>query len=190
MGNYIPIGAKKERTRPRVWIDMILSWVETVFGIYWLCIFSLICMVGTYEALDSSYEYVDRTVAIPAVILCFGLAIGAFLIIRASFKTRKLIGTFRYYSTYLVRDKSIADLARCVNEPEEDVRAKIEQMCRRGYFSGKFDPESNKLVFNMPATPYVARCPGCGATTNIYKTGDTCRYCGNPLEAKEESTVS
>ena len=36
-----------------------------------------------------------------------------------------------------------------------------------------------------PMNSYVARCPGCGATTKIYNTGDVCRYCGNPLIAKE-----
>ena len=98
----------------------------------------------------------------------------------------KLVKDFRYYAKVLVNDKSITNLSENVGEPKEAVTKKLRTMCRRGYFVGHVDEEKDCLVLTDDGGTYAAICPGCGAKTTIYKTGDCCQYCGNPLIAHKE----
>ena len=172
--------------KPRVWIDMILSWIGSIIGMICFSAFSLLTIVGLYEVASAEPGHLDNEVAFPVLTIFGVLAILNFFLIRKSKRTRRLIRDFRYYSSILAQDKSVDALVRAVYEPEDEVLSKLMKMCRRGYFQGDIDMTTNMLVFNKPLSGYVARCPGCGATTKIYKTGDICRYCGNPLEAKPE----
>ena len=112
--------------------------------------------------------------------ICGGMAVAHFFLIRWSKKSRSLLQTFRMYSAYLAKNSSVASLAESLGQPKAEVLNQVAEMCRRGYYNGHLDAATERLVLNG-ADGSIARCPGCGATTRIYRTGDKCRYCGNPL---------
>ena len=165
---------RKYRAGADIWIARI----GTAFGWFWGVLYALVAVVGFCE-LPSAKDNLD--VAMPFI--CLGLAAVHFLMVRAARKTRSLVGDFRYYSRQLAKDRSVASLCEKVKEPREEVERKLKEMCRRGYFRGHLDPDSGRLELEHTGEAFAARCPGCGATTRIYKTGDACRYCGNPLTA-------
>ena len=162
--------------RVRAAVDIWIARIGTAFGWFWFVLYAL-CAVVAFTELPEAKDNLDR--AMPFV--CVGLAAVHFLIIRASKRTRELVRDFRYYASFLARDRSIEALSRNTGEPKEQVEKKLIQMCRRGYFKGRIDAADDRLVFDAVHTAYAAKCPGCGATTTIYKSGDVCRYCGNPL---------
>ncbi len=164
--------------RTRVTLDLWIARIGTAFGWFWFVVYAL-CAVVSIVDLPNADESIDY--AMPFV--CIGLAAAHFLIIRASKRTRELVSDFRYYATLLSGNKSIDALSKKVKEPKEQIEKKIILMCKRGYFRGKVDPTDDRLV--LDSEPCAARCPGCGATTQIYRNGDKCRYCGNPLEVGE-----
>ena len=114
-------------------------------------------------------------------LICGGLAVAHYLLIRYAKKSRQTLQTFRLYSAYLAQNSSVAALAESIGEPKAEVMKQVQEMCRRGYYNGHLDVGTERLVLNQEEGS-VARCPGCGATTRIYHTGDRCRYCGNPLK--------
>lgn len=166
----------------RATIDIWIARIGTAFGWLWFVVYALVTIVGFCE-LPSAKDTTDRVM--PFVSL--GLAAAHFLIIHVSKRTRKLVSDFRYYAVLLAQNKSISALSKQVKEPKEDVEQKLIKMCRRGYFKGYPDFGNDCLKFTSVATPYAARCSGCGATTRIFKAGDVCRYCGNPLSVRSES---
>ena len=105
-----------------------------------------------------------------------------YLLIRTAKGTRSLVGDFRYYAQILAKNKSLSALSEETGEDPEDVKKKLRTMCKRGYFKGHIDLQQDRMVLESSKGEYAARCPGCGATTRIRKTGGTCRYCGNPLQ--------
>ena len=165
-----------EERRVRATIDIWIARIGTVFGWFWFVIYAL-CAVVSITELPEAKEKLDY--AMPFILV--GLTAVHFLIIRVSKRTRELVSDFRYYATVLAKNKSIALLSRKVKEPQEEVEKKLILMCKRGYFRGQVDMANDCL--RLYSEPCVARCPGCGATTKIYRNGDICRYCGNPLEA-------
>ena len=118
-------------------------------------------------------------------LICLGLAALHWLMIRASRRTRELVQDFRLYSAVLAEDKSLAALCEKLGKPQDEVLPRLQTMCRRGYVSGHIDFRQGCLVLSRTGEAYAARCPGCGATTGIYRSGDKCRYCGNPLEIRK-----
>jgi len=163
-----------EERRVRATIDIWIARIGTVFGWFWFVIYAL-CAVVSVTELPEAKENLDY--AMPFILI--GLAAVHFLIIRASKRTRGLVSDFRYYAALLAKDKSIAALSQKVKEPQEEVEKKLILMCKRGYFKGQVDLINDCM--KLDSEPCAARCPGCGATTKIYKNGDICRYCGNPL---------
>lgn len=161
----------------RATLDIWIARAGTVFGWFWFVIWALIGIVGVTELFDAEKTKESLDYVMP--VICFGLAAVHFLLIRAAKNTRELVSDFNYYASLLARDKSITALCMKVKKPRELVENRLAQMCRRGYFKGRV--EDGRLVLNAVHEAYAARCPGCGATTKIYKTGDVCRYCGNPL---------
>jgi len=161
----------------RATLDVWIARIGTAFGWFWFVIWILTGVVGIAELFDAKRMKDSLDYAMPAI--CFGLAALHFLLIRASRKTRELVSDFNYYASVLAKDKSISALCRQIKQPRELVEEKLAQMCRRGYFKGRVD--GDRLVLAAVNEAYAARCPGCGATTKIYKNGDICRYCGNPL---------
>ena len=162
--------------RLRATIDIWIARAGNAFGWFWFVLYALVAVVAFCE-LPAARDNLDW--AMPFI--CIGLAAVHFLIIRVSKRTRELVSDFRHYALLLAEDKSIGALCKRVNEPREEVEKKLIVMCRRGYFKGKLDLRNDRLVLDSVSTAVAARCPGCGATTRIYKDGDTCRYCGNPL---------
>ena len=161
----------------RATLDIWIARIGTAFGWFWGVLYALVAVVGLCQ-LPEAKDSTDRVMPF----VCIGLAAVHFLIVRASKRTRKLVGDFRYYAAILAKDKSIAALSEEVKEPREQVEKKLLLMCKRGYFKGRVDVRQDRMVLNTSMEAFAARCPGCGATTKIFKTGDTCRYCGNPLE--------
>ena len=161
--------------RVRATVDIWIARIGTVFGWFWFVVYAL-CMVVSIVELPEAKDHLDY--AMPFIL--FGLAAVHFLIIRVSKRTRGLVGDFQYYAALLAENKSITALSERVKEPREVVERKLILMCKRGYFKGRVDPANDCLKLDA-AEPCAARCPGCGATTRIYRNGDVCRYCGNPL---------
>ena len=164
-----------EERRGRVLIDIWIARIGTAFGWFWFVLYGL-CAVVSITELPEAKDNLDY--AMPFILI--GLAAVHFLMIRASKRTRKLIGDFRYYAAFLARNKSIAALSEKVGESQQEVEQKLILMCRRGYFKGQVDLANDRM--KLDSEPCAARCPGCGAVTKIYRSGDVCRYCGNPLE--------
>ena len=166
----------------RATLDIWIARIGTAFG--WVCcvVYALTAVVGFCE-LSEAKNNVDRVMPF----VCLGLAALHFLIVRASKRTRNLVNDFRFYATILAKDKSISALSEKVKEPRETVEKKLLLMCRRGYFKGRVDIGRDRMVLNSGGEAYAARCPGCGATTKILKTGEICRYCGNPLVFGDET---
>ena len=169
-----------EERRVRATVDIWIARIGTVFGWFWFVLYAL-CAVVAIADLPQAKENLDY--AMPFILA--GLAAVHFLIIRVSKRTRKLVSDFRYYAAILAKDKSVAALSGKVKEPREEVEKKLILMCKRGYFKGQVDLANDCL--KLDSEPCVARCPGCGATTKIYRNGDVCRYCGNPLEIGDAS---
>ena len=170
--------------RLRATADIWIARIGTAFGWFWFVLYALVAVVAFCE-LPAAKDNLDRVMPF----ICIGLAAAHFLIIRVSKRTRKLVTDFHYYALLLAKDKSISALCERLNEPREDVEKKLIAMCKRGYFKGKLDLRNDRLLLDSINTAYAARCPGCGATTRIYKNGDTCRYCGNPLTVGNEDCL-
>ena len=160
--------------KARVIIDIWIARIGTVFGWFWFVIYALVSIVAVCDLFDAK-EALDW--AMP--VICIGLALLHFLLIRVSKRTRELISDFQYYALLLGKDNSISALCQKVKEPRSLVEQKLKEMCRRGYFKGRIDFEQGRLILTHAGE--ASRCPSCGATTKIYKPGDLCRYCGNPL---------
>ena len=164
----------KMEHRIRAAIDIWVARIGTAFGWVWFVLYALAAVVAFCELPDAK-DSLDRVMPF----VCLGLAAVHFLIIRVSKRTRELVSDFRYYAQLLAKNKSIDALSRTVKEPKEEVERKLLLMCKRGYFQGRIDLQDDCLVLEDAGS--AARCPGCGATTRIYRNGDKCRYCGNPL---------
>lgn len=164
-----------EQRRGRATKDIWIARAGTAFGWIWFLFWAVITVVGFFD-LPSAKDNTDR--AMPFISL--GMAAVHFLMIRVSKRTRRLVSDFRYYAAFLAENKSIDALSKRVNEPREDVEKKLIMMCKRGYFKGHVDLGKGCMVLDSVCA-CAARCPGCGATTRIYRNGDKCRYCGNPL---------
>ena len=171
-----------EERRVRATIDIWIARAGTVFGWFWFVIYALCAVVSIVE-LPKAKENLDY--AMPVILI--GLAAVHFLIIRVSKRTRELVSDFQYYAALLAKDKSISALSKKVKEPQKAVEKKLILMCKRGYFKGQVDLTNDCL--KLHSEPCVARCPGCGATTKIFKNGDVCRYCGNPLELTKRGSA-
>ena len=168
--------------RVRATIDIWIARVGTVFGWFWFVVYALCAIVSIVE-LPKAEENLDY--AMPFILV--GLAAVHFLIIRVSKRTRELVSDFEYYAALLAEDKSISSLSKKAKEPRKDVEKKLILMCKRGYFKGKVDFVNDCL--KLDSEPCAARCPGCGATTMIFRNGDKCRYCGNPLEVATSQPI-
>ena len=170
----------------------IALWVArfgTAFGAVRLVMWTVFSIIAFAEAPQYSerLEFGDNSYAVMPFIFV-GLAIIDILILVKTRKTRKLIGYFHLYTGFLAKDKSIDHMCAVLNHKKEDVQKRLEEMCKRKYIDGYIDFACDKLVLNDRInTAYVARCPGCGATTKIYHTGDTCRYCDNPLIRRNDA---
>ena len=156
--------------------DIWVARIGSVFG--WILI-ALFLLAGLVSFLmDPPYIVIGIVLLVIAALM---------IVLLFSFrKTRNRVKGFRYYANALVHDKSITNLSANVGEPKEEITKKLQQMCRRGYFDGYVDIKGDRLVLTEGGGAYAAKCPGCGAKTTIYKTGDCCRYCGIPLVVREE----
>ena len=163
----------------RVMLDIILARVGIIIGWIGIAFWSLMVIVGGSQAFDAQDPAYWAVLVISVGFIALHVALLLF-----SRRTKRLVQDFRLYSTFLARNPSLSALGASVNEKEEDVRLRLQTMCRRGYFNGRLDLQTGRMLFSHLESS-VARCPGCGATTNIYHTGDTCRYCGNPLIRNE-----
>ena len=162
-----------------IWVSRLGSLLGWGGFVFWLfitgaCIFEL---PDAKDSLDWGMPFI-----------CGGMAVAHFFLIRWAKKNRDMLQTFRMYSAYLAQNNSVAALAESIGQPKAEVLKQVTEMCRRGYYNGHLDVNTERLVFNG-AEGSVARCPGCGATTKIYRTGDKCGYCGNPL-VKEDPPVT
>ena len=164
----------------RVILDLWLARAGTLVGWVWLVFWGLVGLVGFTQLGDKPGE------GLVMAFICLGLAALNWLMIRASRKTRELVQDFRLYSAALAEDKSIVSLCEKLGKPHDEVTSRLQTMCRRGYIRGHIDLQQGYLKLNPTGEAYAARCPGCGATTGIYRSGDKCRYCGNPLEIRKE----
>ena len=165
----------------RATLDVWIARIGTAVGWFWFVIYALVSIVAITELFDAAKEKESLDYAMPFI--CMGLAAAHYLLIRVAKNTRELVSDFNYYASLLAKDKSIANLCKKVKKPRENVENRLAQMCRRGYFKGRI--EGDRLVLDAVHEAYAARCPGCGATTKIYKSGDVCRYCGNPLMVED-----
>ena len=165
----------------RVLIDIWIARLGSAFGWVWLVFWGMMA-AASLAMLPEAKELLDWMM--PAI--CLGLAVTHYFLIRAMKRTKRLIQDFRLYSSVIAGgEETAAGIAETLKTPEEEVMRELREMCRRGYFNGHIDFQTRRMKLDPAGEQYVARCPGCGATTAIYKTGDACRYCGAPLVRKD-----
>ena len=164
----------------RATVDIWISRIGSVFGWFWGVLYALVAVVA-FSELPEAKDRLDRVMPF----VCLGMAALHFLIVRASARTRRLVSDFRCYAMILAQNKSITALSEKTKEPREQVEKKLMQMCRRGYFRGHVDTGQDLVILEDPEDAFAAKCPGCGATTKIYRAGGICRYCGNPLVIRD-----
>ena len=166
-----------QERKTRVVLDIWIARLGSVFGWIFLVFWTMMGVVGLAE-LGSAPDTTHRVMPF----VCLGLAALHYLLIRAMRKTKDLVGDFRLYSSVLAQDpdKEIAGIANALKIPQEQVTRRMQEMCRRGYFNGHIDFKAQRMELDHGPVS-VEHCPGCGATTAISRTGDTCRYCDAPL---------
>ena len=163
----------------RIILDTWIARIGSVFG--WVCLvfWAIMAAVGLSEL-----PVAKRSVDYVAPFICLGLAGVHYLLIRTMKRTKELVKDFRLYSSVLAQDpdKEISGISAALNIPEEQVMKRLQEMCSRGYFSGHINFHLKRMELNPGSGVSVERCPGCGATTSVSRSGDTCRYCGAPLK--------
>ncbi len=168
-----------QERKTRIILDTWISRIGSVIGWVFLVLWALIGVIGLAELpkARNGAEYVMP-------FFCLGIAGLHFLLIRSMKRTKQLVQDFRLYSSVLAQDpdKEISGIAEALNLPEEQVMSRLQTMCGRGYFSGHMNFRTKRMELNPGRGVSVERCPGCGATTSISHSGDTCRYCGVPLK--------
>ena len=173
--------------KTRIILDIWIARIGTVFGWILLVFWALMGIVGLTKLPEA-----ENNVDVVMPFICLGLAALHFLLLRAMKRTRELIADFRLYSAVLAQDpdKKIAGIADTLKIPQEQVTRRLQEMCRRGYFSGHIDFREQRMDLNAVQDLSVEHCPGCGAVTAIGRTGDTCRYCGAPLVRRGRDSSS
>ena len=167
------------KRKTRIMLDILIAHAGGVFG-WVMMLFWLMTCAGGFMIMKGPGD-----LFLP--ILCLGFAALHWLIIRSARRTRELVKDFRLYSSILAGDRSLDNLCAVLGLEREKVLKNLREMCRRGYIDGYLDMKLDKMAFNKTEESYVARCPGCGATARVFRTGDVCRYCGNPLTVREDS---
>lgn len=168
---------RAERNTFRIRLDTVLAHSGRAIGWLGLVFWGAVGAAGFAELAGGADRAVDRVMPF----LCLFFAALHVLLILSSARLRALIRDFRQYSALLavIPDKSVPRLAAALGQPLETVLARVEKMCGRGYFHASLDRKSQRLLFpSFAAQQHAVRCPGCGAPSVI---GDTCRYCGSPL---------
>lgn len=173
-----------EKKKKRVILDIWIARIGSAFGWIFLVLWTMMGAVGLAElgeAKDSTHRVMP--------FVCLGLAALHYLLIRRMRDTRKLVEDFRLYSSVLAQDpeKEITGIAEALKIPQETVMRRLQEMCRRGYFSGHINFNTRRMELGQGKGLSVEQCPGCGATTAISSTGDVCRYCGTPLRRTERA---
>ncbi len=182
---------KSSRARVfRVYLDLWIARLGSIFAWVWLVFWGLICIVsipGVFS--EGPKDGLDLLMPL----ICFGLAAVHWLLVRAAKNTRKLVQDFRLYSSVLAGDpdKSVGGICRALGLKEEEVMKRLQKMCARGYFRGHIDYSAGRMVFDplgesvsAPAGTLAVRCPGCGAPNMLSGRSGECRYCGSPLTAE------
>ena len=167
----------------RVALDIWIARLGSVFG--WIClVFWAVMGIFGLAELGEAQDGVHR--AMPFVSI--GLAALHVPLILATHRTKKLVADFRLYSSILAQDpgREIAGIAEALKIPQETAVRRLQEMCRRGYFSGHINFTAQRMELDPVGGLSVEQCPGCGAATAISRTGDTCRYCGTPLTRTED----
>ena len=170
---------KKQTQGARVWIDLWISRIGSVIVWFFFAFWLLIALVGVAELLDlKKKESLDYFMPL----ICFGIALLHFFLIRSFRKTKALIRDFRMFSSVFSKSstKSIRDIEEALHADPEWIRNRLIEMCSRGYFHGHFDFSEQRIILSASG-PSVIQCPGCGATNAVSKNGDCCIYCGSPL---------
>ena len=182
--------AKGQQNQARIFLDIWLARLGSVFAWVWLVFWGMIGIVGLGEILfGNAQDAMDWVMPL----VCLGLAYLHYLLVKAARKTKELVADFRLYCAVFARtpDKSIPDLAAALNVSPDAAMSSLQEMCKRGYFNGYIDHVHKQMRFScapssaaneqesQPVT--VVYCPGCGARNAIARTGDTCRYCDAPL---------
>ena len=165
--------------KTRIWIDLWIARIGSAIAWFFFLTWTLAGIVGITELLNGeAKDHLDHWMPL----ICFGIAALHFILIRSFRKTRSLIGDFRLYSSVFSgsETKSVSEIAKKIHADPSVIRERLQEMCRRGYFSGHFDFPEEKMVF-ADVSPSVLQCPGCGATNKIMKNGDCCIYCGSPM---------
>ena len=168
-----------QKKKTRVILDIWLARIGSVFSWIFLVFWAIMGAVGLAE-LGEAKDGVHRVMPF----VCLGLAALHWQLIRKARNTGKLVEDFRLYSSVLAQDpeKEISGIAEALKIPQETVMRRLQEMCRRGYFSGHINFQTRQMVLEPESGLSIEHCPGCGATTAISSAGDVCRYCGTPLK--------
>ena len=166
-------------------MDLWIARIGAVWVWFWFVLWILVGIVGITEIVGGK-ETEPLDYAMPFI--CFGLAVVHIPLIRSFRRTKELVSDFRLYSSVFsgAGEKNVDVICRSCGTDSQTVQKRIQEMCRRGYFTGHFDLSEQTLVFdNLGDEAYVLQCPGCGALNAIRKNGDCCTYCGSPLKKNQ-----
>ena len=180
--------ADSQQNRFRILLDTWQARIGSVFG--WVCMVFW-AVIGVYGLAAILSGEAKETAEWVLPFVCFALAFLHFLIIRSARKTKALIADFRLYCAVFAQapEKSIPDLAASLNIPREQAMARLQEMCRHGYFNGFIDHVRQQMRFSVSSAAAkagpqpVVYCPGCGARNAVSHPGAHCQYCDAPLNS-------
>lgn len=164
-------------------------------GIGWIlaAVFGL-CSVAGITQIKEAFD-------VGMVIFCLAVTVGGIFLILSGMKKKKLIKTFKDYSSRFAVDatKSIDLLAASTGVTVAAATKNIMEMINNGFFANAYiDTGRNCLVFtsapyqstgsNQPSGSLsfiTVQCRGCGATNTIAAgTVGECEFCGSKISEK------
>lgn len=172
-------------------IQQIIGWI-------------LVIMFGLFSV--SGGTQIKAAFDVGMVIFCIAVTIGGVFIIVSGTKKKRLIKTFKDYSSHFAADatKSIDLLAASTGVTVTTATKNITNMINNRFFANAYiDTGRNCLVFNASQHPahnnkacnqspvnsvsYITvQCKGCGATNKIISgTVGECEFCGSQISGKQ-----
>ena len=159
----------------------VVRWVATILGGLLTAFFAVgLYLVFTDLSLREDWLMVIVLFLLSAALLWRGIAAGR----EATLAKR--------YALYFSFDRdghySLRELKKSTGKDEAQIRAELERLFRRGYFTGcALEHEPLAVVLSGAEKPearfVTVVCPNCGGTSRLRaKSSGVCEYCGSAIK--------
>ncbi|MEQ2457035.1 hypothetical protein [Flavonifractor hominis] len=186
------------KSKVAIVVSRVISIIEMVIGLLYVFSFGfIIIMYLTDEELSSS-------TGVGFLIFCVIAEAFFIWLIRCSIKRAHLIKEFKRYVTVISAHSNgyISDIAASLGTPEHIVKANLERMMKKKYFSNAYiDYNTNRIVVinreataQNPTQPSRANTPNTNSTQSTPSVSQTaemitvkCKSCGGINEIRKGS---